>query len=266
AQDEIRIGKRLTLTAGLRYDDYSDSGDSLSPRIATVWRTSDRHIFKAQYGEAFRPPTLYEAGGYDLDPATIETTEAGYIYKGARREARATVFYSEIKDLVIYRSGTGYTNTSSARLHGAELEASMHLNHRTRIGGNLSYVDSEDDSTGRPLAGSATWHGNLFGTYRPATGTRIDLRLRFLDEYHRHPTDPRDAADGYETLDLTASFDEPWSPQGWSAHAGVKNALDAEGRFPIPLASGSTGDPVVTYNGDLPRPDRTWWLQLRYTY
>ena len=32
----------LTLTTGLRYDDYEDIGSNLSPRIALVWRKSNQ--------------------------------------------------------------------------------------------------------------------------------------------------------------------------------------------------------------------------------
>lgn len=265
-QDEFRVTDRLTVTAGARHDDYSDAGDHLSPRLAGVWRVSDRHVFKAQYGEAFRPPALYESA-FELDAPTIETTELGYIYKGIRREARATLFYSELSEPVIYRTTVRqYTNADSARLQGIELDGSMHVDRRTRVGGNLSYVDSEDGTTGRELAGSATWQGNLFASFRPAPATRIDLRLRFLDEYHRDPDDPRGALDGYETLDLTASLDRPWGAAGWSARAGIKNALDDGGRYPARLVTNSYEDLVVSYEDDLPRPGRTWWVQLRYTY
>ncbi|MGE0081104.1 MAG: TonB-dependent receptor plug domain-containing protein, partial [Thiohalomonadaceae bacterium] len=48
-QDEYRTTDALTITAGARYDDYSDTGARLSPRLAGVWRLGDRHIVKAQY-------------------------------------------------------------------------------------------------------------------------------------------------------------------------------------------------------------------------
>jgi len=57
-QDEYRPSERLTLTAGLRHDDYSDVGTSTTPRLAAVYRLDHRHIFKAQYARAFRPPHL----------------------------------------------------------------------------------------------------------------------------------------------------------------------------------------------------------------
>ena len=59
-QDEYRISDMLTLTSGLRYDNYEDIESAVSPRIALVWRFSGNHIFKAQYARAFRPPSLIE--------------------------------------------------------------------------------------------------------------------------------------------------------------------------------------------------------------
>jgi len=59
-QDQFDLTSQLAFTAGLRYDNYDDAGESITPRIACVFRASERHIFKAQYAEAFRPPAFIE--------------------------------------------------------------------------------------------------------------------------------------------------------------------------------------------------------------
>ncbi|HEY9052650.1 MAG TPA: TonB-dependent receptor, partial [Gammaproteobacteria bacterium] len=59
-QDEYLIRNDLTITLGLRHDEYNDIDSEISPRIAAVWRKDQNNIYKAQYARAFRPPTFYE--------------------------------------------------------------------------------------------------------------------------------------------------------------------------------------------------------------
>ncbi len=41
--------KNLTLTSGLRYDDYSDMGSSLNPRMGLVYAYDEKLHFKVLY-------------------------------------------------------------------------------------------------------------------------------------------------------------------------------------------------------------------------
>ena len=59
-QDIWTIAHDLELTAGARYDHYSDFGGSLNPRLALVWQSTDRLTTKLLYGEAFRAPSYLE--------------------------------------------------------------------------------------------------------------------------------------------------------------------------------------------------------------
>ena len=83
-QDEWQLAPDWELTAGVRYDHYSDFGATLNPRAALVWQTSPRLTSKILYGRAFRAPafdTLYAQnnpvglGNDSLDPETIDTIE-----------------------------------------------------------------------------------------------------------------------------------------------------------------------------------------------
>lgn len=61
AQDQIKIVKNLNLTAGLRFDQYSEFGHAASPRLALVYRYSETSSLKLLYSSAFRIPNFYEA-------------------------------------------------------------------------------------------------------------------------------------------------------------------------------------------------------------
>jgi outer membrane receptor for ferrienterochelin and colicin len=61
AQDQFKILDNFILTGGLRFDQYSIFGNSLSPRLSMVYQYSDVSSVKILYSEAFRIPNIYES-------------------------------------------------------------------------------------------------------------------------------------------------------------------------------------------------------------
>ena len=81
-QDEWKLIRDWSLTAGVRYDHYSDFGDTVNPRLALVWDTANNLTTKLLYGRAFRAPSFAEQfninnpiaiGNDNLDPEIINT-------------------------------------------------------------------------------------------------------------------------------------------------------------------------------------------------
>jgi iron complex outermembrane receptor protein len=263
-QDQLSINDAVTLTAGLRYDDYSDVGDQLSPRLAAVWRLSDRHIFKAQYAEAFRPPTFLElyttsnpvlAGNPHIEPTVNRNYELGYIFKAIETTVRATLFHTKLAELITVVDGQ-YVNAGDARLRGVELELEHAFSKALFLKGNLSYIDAKDQATNRDLPGMADWLGNLGLSYRLHPGILLAANYRYVDERARSATDPRSSLDGYQTVDLTVSLADRLQP-GLTLRAGVRNLFDEAIAYPAPPA---------TYPDDYPQRGRQWWLQAEYTF
>ncbi|GAB6042124.1 hypothetical protein JCM17961_28000 [Endothiovibrio diazotrophicus] len=60
-QDERAVAPDWQFTVGVRYDDYSDFGSTINPRLSLVWATDYDLSTKLLYGRAFRAPSL--AGG-----------------------------------------------------------------------------------------------------------------------------------------------------------------------------------------------------------
>lgn len=52
--------QRLELSAALRYDDYSDVGDTTNPKVGLTWTVTDELQFKGSYGTSFRAPLLQD--------------------------------------------------------------------------------------------------------------------------------------------------------------------------------------------------------------
>lgn len=265
-QDEFRVSEAVTVTAGLRYDNYDDVGENMSPRLAAVYRIDHHHILKAQYAEAFRPPTFFETVWTpDIDPETISTYELGYIYRGTGRVGRATVFYSELEDLIVAQDILGFTNLPGARVQGLELELEQRLGSTLKLDGELTLVDTEDRVTGEEIAGAAHLTGAAGLVYQPRSDRMLTLQYRYVGEREREVGDVRENLAGYHTLDVSGSLLNLWG-KGLSLRAGVKNIFDEDVRDPAPLTQDVTGKVFPSYPGDYPRPGRQWWLQVSYAY
>ncbi len=258
-QDQIEYGERLSFTAGIRYDRYSDVGEALTPRLAAVLRLTDQHVFKAQYAQAFRPPTFVELystaaaarGNPNIEPETVDTIELGYVFKTARTVFRATVFYSDFKDLIISENFQ-FANASGATVKGLDLELEKQFSRGLKLEGDVSYADTDDDRTGQPLEGSADWIVNLALVYQPVRDFSMDLRYRYIDNRHRAVTDPRDDLNSTSLVNLTASLFNV-GIERVTLRLGVSNLLDADVSNPAPFG---------TYPEDFPRPGRTFWTQV----
>ena len=62
--DNARPGiHRLTLDAALRYDDYSDVGDTTNEKFGVTWRPTETLAVRASYGTSFRAPLISQIYG-----------------------------------------------------------------------------------------------------------------------------------------------------------------------------------------------------------
>jgi len=91
-----------------RYDDYSDFGDNIAPKIAVRWQATDAVVVRASYSEAFRAPGLDE-----LHAATTFSAEDAIDYKtGGTTPKQIDTFYKSNSDLGAETSQ--YTNIGVA--------------------------------------------------------------------------------------------------------------------------------------------------------
>jgi len=140
-QDQFDLSDDLRLTAGLRFDDYSDFGNSLNPRLALLydWRTNES--FKFMYGRAYRAPSLgdlYDVENIfgpmspELDPVHVNTYEMAYLYSDNNNDFIVTWFLNQNKDFIaIFTNANGETNFENVydnQIAGLEFELSWQLN------------------------------------------------------------------------------------------------------------------------------------------
>lgn len=266
-QDQWRIREDLELTAGLRYDHYSDAGDNLSPRVAAVWRPADRHVFKAQYAEAFRPPTLVEdssGGGFSsLLPETLSSTELAYIHRAPNRIHRLIFFHTELRDVIEFELIPGQVprtiNRGRIRLRGFEAEYQQRLGLDWEVLADVSFVDAKDESSRRQLPGSSRWLANLTLVWRPDTQLSNALRVGFVGEQRRFSLEPSvpEYIDDYVRVNYALTVRNAFEQRGLNLSAGVENLFDSDAR--------TLANPTF-YPEELPLDGRTWWAKVAVRY
>ncbi|MBF0369826.1 MAG: TonB-dependent receptor [Magnetococcales bacterium] len=270
-QDQWEITERIGLTLGGRFDHYSDVGESFTPRIAGVYRLNDNHILKAQFSQAFRPPSFLEMysnniviqGNREIDPETIDTWELGYIFRNPTTLLKGTLFHSRVRDLIAITQisqgteGTSrYENTTDLELDGVELELERQLTPSLKLDMNLTYLDTEDLKNQQEAAGASNWIANAALLYQPDPDLSLALQYRFLGPRHREKGDTRDKLDSQHTIDVTASFHNLLKP-GLTFRIGVNNLFDADILSPASMG---------TYPEDIPQAGVEGWAVISYDF
>ena len=137
--------ENLRLTLGLRYDQYSDFGGTLNPRVGFNWEFSEGYSLKFSYGTAYRAPSFGEltfkdnpvlVGNSTLSPELVETFEVGIIAQPIKGLTTQVIYYYTDVDKIIAPTGTSlplaYENTGNIITQGVETEI------RYNLTGNLS--------------------------------------------------------------------------------------------------------------------------------
>lgn len=248
-QDEWALNDASNLIFGFRYDDYSDIGDNLSPRFAWVYRLSDQDVIKAQFAEAFRPPTLLEYNGSkvaELAPEVIETLEFSWISHVVDRTVKQTLSYSKIEDLIAFEvtSPAGYRNVNSVEIAAYDLEIETALSPQFELSFNITLQDIVRHSEG--------FNNYEFAPLLVSAGLEyvIDPEWVFmttLDAYakrERNDEEARDALDPVALIDIGLHKKRLFGSPGLGLRFSIDNLTSESEQYSSPM-DGSPQDYVV---------------------
>ncbi len=238
-QDEWQFTDNWQLTAGVRYDHYSDFGSTVNPRAALVWDINKQVTTKLLYGRAFRAPSFSEQGNQNnpvllgnknLKPETINTIEWALDYRpvDALRTA-LNLYYYDIKDLIaavpdVGKRSSTFRNSGNQQGYGGEFEWNWQASDEWRLFGNYAWQHAINQQT----------HDSV--TYVPEHHVYVAIDWQFLSNWHIQPqlnwiggrlpasTDTRPLSD-YQTIDFTLRGKQLFGHLNVSA--SVRNLLDA---------------------------------------
>jgi iron complex outermembrane receptor protein len=268
-QDEFRVNDTLTISAGLRHDNYESFGGTTNPRLAFIFGPTSSSTIKAIYGSAFRAPNAYEIyyndGGAtqkanpNLDPETIATYELVFehTWRNGLRGV-ATAYRYAIDDLITLvvdpnDSLLVFQNVSEVQTDGLELE--MEGRFHPRLEGRVSYAyqNAEDASSGARLVNSPK-HLAKINLTTPIKSDRIlaSAEIQYIgDRLTSYGTEES----GSVVTNLVLVMRE--LTRGMSVTAGIYNVFDEE-----------YGDPGGTEHvqASIPQDGRNYRVTVRYQF
>ncbi len=272
-QDEWALSNDWRLTAGVRFDDYSDSGDTINPRFALVWATSYNLTTKALYGRAFRAPSILESSKAnpvlrradgEVKPETIDTIELAFDYLPTpTANFKLNLFAYQIEDLIesvsADLSAAGVTPIDQDGF-GFELEYAGKLGDAFSIDANYAWQHSENKDTGDHVADAPVRQLYLSTTWDFLPQWSLSSTLNWVADRDRAPLDTRKAIDDYAIVDLILRRKQLFN--NLEVALVARNLFDEEAYEP---SAGPTGNsPLIAIPGDYPLAGRSIFAEFRY--
>ncbi len=285
--------ERLSITSGVRYDDYDDTGSAASPRLGIVYAPTDDLYFKLLYGTAFRAPTLRELyntnnpseiGNENLKPEKCATIEAqiGYNFR-ENIKTSLTFFHIRTKDAiqaVPADIGNILENKGKIESVGAEAEFRVYLDKLKYLYCNATWqvVRSSTNETifspgGRPYTQDdfnpgniPEFYGNIGVNYDFSKYVTGNVWVNYVGERERSEEivwageklvkqDTRDAVKARTLVNASLTFRN--FCKGIEIQLSGFNLSDTDHRDP---------DPISALEHDLPRPGRSFTGRISYSF
>ncbi len=259
-EDIWQLNPVLELTAGARYDDYSDFGDTVNPRAALVWQTTDRLISKLIYGQAFRAPTYLELysvtsrslPNLNLEPERSETLDLAFSYTAnASLLLNLNLFYFDQTHLIDTDDNMQYQNLGDHTIRGIELEARWQTSDNLYFLANYT-VREQDDTSFRAIQ-EPDQQAYFRVDWSFMSQWNLNLQANWIGDRERKAIDTRPAVDSYLITDTTLRYRHT---DNWEFALSIRNLLDEDARE-------YTGTSITE---DLPLAQRNAYAELRYQF
>lgn len=215
AQLDRGLSENVSAAASVRWDDHSEYGGQLSPRLSLQYRP-DSWSFRGSWGQGFYAPTPFveetEAAGLSrlqplgaLDAETAETLSFDIGYSGDGFEANMTVFASEIADAVRLKT----VGENQVRLVNQEgitrtwgTEAMVRWRHDAwTVTGNYLYLDTKEPSIvgvgDEPVPLTPNHSAGLVSIWEREDQGRVGLEIYYIGEQSLEGNPFRDRSEPY---------------------------------------------------------------------
>jgi len=260
-QDEWAFSSDWEFTAGIRYDDYSDFGSTVNPRLALVWQTQYNLTTKLLYGSAFRAPSFGELyttnnpvqqGNPSLDPEEIDTWELAFDYRlNFDWKILFNIYKYQASGLISPVDGK-MQNTLKQDGIGSELESHWQLNEQLKIKFGYAWQQAENSNNNTIAdAPKSTFDMNIQWQISP--NFSLYTASFWITSRKRAITDLRPAIDDYNLTNITLNY---------TGFDYITLTLAARNLFDSNAKEASNG--VIAE--DYPLEERGYWLTAKVTY
>lgn len=244
-QDEWSFARKWELTTGVRFDSYSDFGDTVNPRIALVWDARPDLTTKLLYGKAFRAPSASELyvrnnpsnlGNPNLKPETIQTGEFVLDYQPFKQlRVVCNTYYYGVKDLIELVQNPGETTLTSQNAknqvgYGFELEADWEITPNLLLRASYARQRARDKDTKMLVPDAPQEKILLNPRWQFLPGWSIDAQLHVIADRPRNADDPRTEIKNYQLVNLILRKKDAIG--SWNLALAVRNLFQEDVREP----------------------------------
>ncbi|TQV84565.1 TonB-dependent receptor plug domain-containing protein [Aliikangiella coralliicola] len=273
-QDIWAFANDWELTAGIRYDDYSDFGSTTNPRLALVWSSSLNLTTKFLYGKAFRAPSFAETrninnpvalGNPNLSPERIETFELVMDYHPQTGfSSGVSFFYHEWNEIIQFVPDTGATSNTAQNIgeqtgYGVEIEFEWEATEHFKLKGNYSIQRSTDELTKQDIAFVPQQQLFLQADWQLEKSWHMNTKFNWVMDRERAQIDTRSAIDDYQIVDVTIRWQAPESNLSLALIA--RNLFDEDAREPT-----ANSGPIANIPFDLPLAGSNFFAEISYVF
>ncbi|MBN2590345.1 MAG: TonB-dependent receptor, partial [Sedimentisphaerales bacterium] len=236
--------EKLDITAGLRFDDFDDQGNSkLTSRLGAVYTVNDNWTVKALYGESYLSPQWEHTkmnpnyfafvSNPNLDPEELQSTDFIVQYQKENISGWVDVFIHEIDGIITPVTQAGkqiYTNLGRSQYWGTETGFNVDITKKWRAFGSYSFVDdtgrSDDQFTQNGKIKNVPQHVYRYGLrYQPFKEMTMSLWGRSYSEVQTSDSVTGDTKIApWTSLDFTTTY----AKKNYELQFKVINLLDEE--------------------------------------
>ncbi|MDF1883871.1 TonB-dependent receptor [Sulfurimonas sp. SAG-AH-194-C21] len=267
AQDTYSFVKDWSLTTGIRYDNYSDFGDTINPRIGLVWNTSQKFTTKLLYGRAFRAPAFAESyvqnnpislGNRNLAPETINMLELGTTYR-VNKDIRTSfnLYWYEAENLIrLTKIGNGqkqFNNIGHQDGAGVEIETSYQATGKLLLSADYAYRWTHNAITKQAVAEVPIHLVHAMFDYSISQEWFINSEVFYTADIPRELTDSRAKIKDYAVVNLSTAYKTGLRLEALLA---VRNLLDEQ------YVNPSNANPI----NDYPMQGINIFAELKYRF
>lgn len=211
---EVQPIERLTISAGVRYDDHSKFGDETTAKAAISWRALDNLTVRGSWGEGFKAPTIFQLtqsfgalpANDQLQPETSEAFDVGFDFSPiAQANLSVTYFNRDTENLIIFAPSFRYENLEATKAQGFEVSADFALTPSISIAADYAYIDAEDATTGDRQIRIPRHSGDIVLSYDDAGPINASAIVRYngAETEGQFGTD----VDAWVRVDLAGSYE-----------------------------------------------------------
>ena len=212
AMIEAKPVPAVTVSGGVRRDEFSNFEGATTARVAAVWAAPGEVFLRGSWGQGFRAPSLFELNfdqfgvtpNPDLRPEKANGIDFGVEKRfGADRRFAVTLFRTRVEDQIDFDfAGNGYFNIDETRARGVEIEGAWRLGGRVTAEVVYAFTDAKDLGTGTQLLRQPKHKGVAALNIEPLQNLSVSASVIFNGRENDTPA----PNNGYIRADIRAAY------------------------------------------------------------